>query len=394
MAETPPPLNPNAIIPYVGMYSIPVRLMPQAKARGCNTLMHSETDDGKVSQADWRAAARANGFYYLDFPSADLDADAADPFLIGWLIKDSDEWNRKRSRSNPTTGVWEDYLPDVTPFLAEADRLQAYRAATGKGPSVCANADGPAVTTALDQKPPYPGLKNNERVLMKRLNGLFMDHYPVTNTGANTPAEIARRPMYLPAQAMQRMYDWMGLEPDRVRPQWYGAIIEANTGSGKPLAVTPAQMREQVDYLIGRKAFPYPVDPNANGKLVSDRLLAVEARPRVLIHWTANGANGPAWKWIAQTDEQAAAQTDITKALLGTPTPAPLPDDPAPDAKDALIAELQRQVADAEKRAETAADQYAVCAARVAELQDAIRGLLSVREAVKEAEAKLVTAAK
>jgi hypothetical protein len=30
----------------------------------------------------------------------------------------------------------------------------------------------------------------------------------------------------------------------------------------------------------------------------------------------------------------------------------------------------------------------------VVELQDAIRGLLSVREAVKEAEAKLVTAAK
>jgi hypothetical protein len=76
------------------------------------------------------------------------------------------------------------------------------------------------------------------------------------------------------------------------------------------------------------------------------------------------------------------------------PSPAPLPDDPASDPRDALVAELQRQVADAEKRAETAADQYAVCAARVVELQDAIRGLLSVREAVKEAEAKLVTAAK
>jgi hypothetical protein len=55
---------------------------------------------------------------------------------------------------------------------------------------------------------------------------------------------------------------------------------------------------------------------------------------------------------------------------------------------------LQRQVADAEKRAETAADQYAVCAARVVELQDAIRGLLSASDAVDVAKAKLVTAAK
>jgi hypothetical protein len=146
-------------------------------------------------------------------------------------------------------------------------------------------------------------------------------------------------------------------------------------------------MREQVAYLTGDKAFPFPSPTGKSTLSVKQPLIDI------LIWWTANGQSGPGWKWIAQTPEQAAAQTDITRGLLGTSLP-PLPDNPAPDPRDALVAELQRQVADAEKRAETAADQYAVCAARVVELQDAIRGLLSASDAVDVAKAKLVTAAK
>jgi hypothetical protein len=115
---TPPAINANALIPYVGMYSIPARLLGEVVKRGCNCVFHSETDDGRVNQADWRSACRETGLGYFDFPSADLDADADDPFLLGWIIKDSDEWNRKRGvssvltdpagvhcRSEPVTGV-------------------------------------------------------------------------------------------------------------------------------------------------------------------------------------------------------------------------------------------------------------------------------------------------
>jgi hypothetical protein len=99
---------------------------------------------------------------------------------------------------------------------------------------------------------------------------------------------------------------------------------------------------------------------------------------------------------VNRKGESMAPQYDMVASISKSLNPSlpPLPDNPAPDARDALVAELQRQVADAEKRAETAADQYAVCAARVAELQDAIRGLLSASDAVDVAKAKLVTAAK
>jgi hypothetical protein len=102
------------------------------------------------------------------------------------------------------------------------------------------------------------------------------------------------------------------------------------------------------------------------------------------------------WPLVNRNGASIQPQIDMVATISQSLNPSlpPLPDDPAPDAKDALIAELQRQVADAEKRAETAADQYAVCAARVAELQDAIRGLLSASDAVDVAKAKLVTAAK
>jgi hypothetical protein len=204
---------------------------------------------------------------------------------------------------------------------------------------VCANADGPSVTTAIYEKPPYNGVANNERRLMRLLNGRFVDWYPAVNTAANTPAEVARRPDYLPAQAVQRMFDWMwdeftsgaasGDNLTMVNPgsAWYGVIMEANTAANKPVAVTPARMRAQADYVLGRMPFMYPADPKFSGKTVVQKI--IDPRVRVKIDWTANGADGPGWKWIAQTDAQAQMQLDINRELLGTPaTPGPVVDPP------------------------------------------------------------------
>jgi hypothetical protein len=76
-------------------------------------------------------------------------------------------------------------------------------------------------------------------------------------------------------------------------------------------------MREQVDYLIGARPFPVP-DSKARpvdyqGKLVD-----------IIVWWTANGQDGPGWRWIASTDEQLAALEEITRAIK-TPTPTTLP---------------------------------------------------------------------
>jgi hypothetical protein len=376
------PANPTGV-KYCAMYTLPIRLMDEAKARGCNLLVHSESENGTVLQRAWRSAARDRGLPYVDTYLDDSDTE--DPSLLGWIVRDSDEWNRKRTRKNPTTGAFEDYLPEVTPFVAEAQKLAALNAARGTSKWIMANADGPSVTTALDQKPPYNGVRNNEKALLPFLTVRSVDWYPVNNTAQNTPAEIARRPLDLPAKAVYRLRTWS--DEIGAPPALYAAFVEAQKGWNSPLAVTPDQMREQVAYLTGDKAFPFPSPTGKSTLSVKQPLIDI------LIWWTANGQSGPGWKWIAQTPEQAAAQTDITRGLLGTTLP-PLPDDPAPDPRDALVAELQRQVADAEKRAETAADQYAVCAARVVELQDAIRGLLSASDAVDVAKAKLVTAAK
>jgi hypothetical protein len=347
---TPPTLNAIALIPFVGMYSIPARLLPEAKKRGVNCIFHSESESGKVSQADWRSACREQGLYYFDFPSDDLDADAEDLFLVGWIIRDSDEWNRKRR----IDGV--DQVVDPAAFIAEADRLNAYNAtrmAAGKQPVyVCANGDGPTITTAIFEKPPYDGRKNNERALYRRVNGRFMDWYPAVGTASNAPSEIARRPDYLPAQAVQRIFDWMRDEPyvppgDGPVPlpvtAWYGAIVEANTGHNRPVAVTPDRMQAQIDFLLGRTAFPYPADPKYSGKTIVQKIIDRECVPRTLIHWTANGLDGAGWKWIAQTDAQAQKQLEINRMLLGAPGDVPNDPAPAPTPVPDTVAKLQAE---------------------------------------------------
>jgi hypothetical protein len=332
---TPPAINANALIPYVGMYSIPARLLGEVVKRGCNCVFHSETDDGKVNQADWRSACRETG---LGTSTSRRPTWTPTPTTRSYSAGSS------RIRTNGiASAACQACLrtrPGSSPKRTGYGRSTTARIAAGKRwVPVCANADGPSVTTAIYEKPPYNGVANNERRLMRLLNGRFVDWYPAVNTAANTPAEVARRPDYLPAQAVQRMFDWMwdeftsgaasGDNLTMVNPgsAWYGVIMEANTAANKPVAVTPARMRAQADYVLGRMPFMYPADPKFSGKTVVQKI--IDPRVRVKIDWTANGADGPGWKWIAQTDAQAQMQLDINRELLGTPaTPGPVVDPP------------------------------------------------------------------
>ena len=347
MASTPPPINPSALVPYVGMYTIPIRLMGTAKSRGGNLLMKAELENGKVSRADWRAAARDNGFYYIDEYLSDDDVN--DPWLLGWTLAYSDEWNRKRTRS----GV--DFYPDISPLMSQLDYLWQLKVRTGCTKWVHANADGMAVTASMFEKPPYNGMRGSEVPVMARLTLRTTDWYPVMKTSANTPSEIARRPMYLPAQALLRMQTWMDAAASNATPPVpgdYGCIVEANTGWNSPLAVTADEMRQQRDFLLGRAAFPFPSDPVADGRQAVAKKLTV--LPKVWVWWTGNGQDGPGWKWIAQSDEQATCQAAITAELLGTaPQPAPDPEPPVvvppvtpPSADYVTRAEWQAAVTD------------------------------------------------
>lgn len=305
---------------HVGIYSQPASSLQKWRDRGMSLAMHWESESGKVTQAQWRAAARAAGLVYLDTYLADSDAD--DPHLVGWILRDSDEWNR--ARGNPAT------RPAVAPFIAEAQQFAALNRARGASKWIVANADGPGVTTAMWEKPPYPGIVNNEKALLPYLTGRSWDWYPVVNTAANTPAEIARRPMYLPAQAGWRIRTWC--EAWGAPPAKQIAIVEAAKGWKAPLGVTAAQMIEQAEYLMGEKPFPVP-DANARPVTFQGQLA------NVLVFWTANGQDGPGWRWDVCTDEQLAAM----KTIANRYAPRPVATQPTDDIR-AQLDRIERKV--------------------------------------------------
>lgn len=307
--QTTLPTTQPGKVKWVGVYSQPIESFDKWKAMGVNLLVHSELKNGTVKQADWRAGARARDLHYIDTYLSDDDVN--DDHLLGWVVKDSDEWNR--ARGNPPV------RPAVAPFIAEAQRLAALNVAKGTSKWIFANADGPSVTTALWEKPPYPGIVNGEKALLPYLTARSMDWYPRVSTASTQPSEVARRPLYLPAQATWRLKTWS--DQIGAQPAAYIAIVEAAKGWNSPLGVTGDEMRETVDYLMGVRPFPVP---DANAKPINVQYRAAD----VVVFWTANGQSGPGWKWDVMTDDERAALIDITARIKDTgmmPVPTTLP---------------------------------------------------------------------
>jgi hypothetical protein len=284
-------------VQYVANYTLPIELFGKALGIGANLLIASESKNGTVPQATWRTQARAAGFKYIDTPMT--EDDCGDPSLIGWIIPNSDEWNRPRG--NPPM------LPAVGPLQLWADTLAGWNAKHGTKKLIMANADGMHVTAALWEKPPYPGITGNEKALMPRLSLRFSDWHVVANT---TPGQEGRRPLWLPAQSVWRMRTW--------NQSWgsptslYGSFVEAAHKAGAPLSVTPAQMQTEVDHLTGVLPFDVP-DANAQPVKATENI-------DILCWWTANGQSGPGWNWWASDPDQEAMMKTITgKLLSGTP---------------------------------------------------------------------------
>jgi hypothetical protein len=60
--------------------------MATFKAIGINSLFLNETENGLYTQLQWRQNAASAGLKYIDFPSSDITADAADPNLQAFVL--------------------------------------------------------------------------------------------------------------------------------------------------------------------------------------------------------------------------------------------------------------------------------------------------------------------
>jgi hypothetical protein len=99
------------MLSYIGPFGQPTTSLADWKSNGCNLAVICP--EGSV-KADWRARCRQLGLVYIDTPSLDLKADAADPSLIGWALPDE-----PRSLRGSKRGM------EVAPYRALCAALRA-----------------------------------------------------------------------------------------------------------------------------------------------------------------------------------------------------------------------------------------------------------------------------
>lgn len=122
--------------PIIAVQSVPISEMDLWKGIGANTLFLRETQNGLFTQAQWRQQAATKGFKYIDYPSADLAADDADPNLIAFVLP------LYPDRNGQLVSTW-------------STVYSAIRAASGK--PVLGMFGGSSLTTNMNASPPYNG---------------------------------------------------------------------------------------------------------------------------------------------------------------------------------------------------------------------------------------------
>ena len=80
------PFTPPKFV--IGVWLQPNYKLADWRQRGINTAFGYEALGGTVSNADWSAAAAAQGMAYIRAPGNDLAADAQDQHLLAWLQPD------------------------------------------------------------------------------------------------------------------------------------------------------------------------------------------------------------------------------------------------------------------------------------------------------------------
>lgn len=297
---------------YFGVYSQPKEDAAKWAAEGITLAIHSElrlvNGVPTVNQREWRTAYRNAKIRYIDTYMDDADFD--DPWLLGFIVKGADEFNRRFANGN----IGES---EINSYVTEAKRLATINAAKGAGKMIFINADGPHTTIALWQTPPYNGEKNKEKTVMPHSTARSVSWYPVMLT---TPGEESRRPMYLPAQAVYRQLSWSNKW--QAQPAIYAAFVEAAKKFNAPLGVTGAQMEEQVAYLMAEKEFDWPT----SDKPPKVAKVKLPAPCRIVCFWTQNGQDGPGWRWDVRNDDQKAAMQRIIQKYAPRPPPDPEPE--------------------------------------------------------------------
>lgn len=216
----PPPIIPptpgTKSAPIIGAYVVPVENMDRFKTYGINTLVHSETQGGRYTQAQWRAEARKRGFKYIDIPSGNIAADEADPNLLAYLLPDE-----------PVMHKW--------PVSVWKDVYDTIRNAGGHKP-IFGNFSGPDITVAQNEKPPYDGSKH--KPFIQYADWLCNDWY-VKNKN------VERYPTSLISDAMNLLDKWSGGKPQL-------AFVEGGDMNLSELgrAPTEAEMKEEVRLIM------------------------------------------------------------------------------------------------------------------------------------------------
>ncbi len=206
--------------PIVGIWGQPISKMDQWKAVGINTLFLAETEGGRYTQAQWRAAAASKGLNYVDKPSANITADHADPNLIAFMQDDE-----------PDRHLW--------PQSVWSDRYTAIRALSTK--PIFGNFDGTNVTAGTHETPPYTG--SRQKVFLPFADWISHDWYPINR---NFPRYGNTRFIL---EAMDDLKTWSGGKPQLAFVET-GDINISLTGR----APTPAEMKEQVRAIMSRGA--------------------------------------------------------------------------------------------------------------------------------------------
>ena len=197
-----------------------------------------------VSQAEWRAAARALDLPYYDRPSADVEADGRDPYLVGFLMDDEPDRqiilpavNALKTETDPAKrAALQKTIDDyVAAYRAISDRCRA----TGK--PVLGNFSGPDITGGF---PWYAG--QGQKPLLPFVTEMSADWYP-------TNSDPARYPATLLGQQLDLLVKWNREVGEMAKPLW--CFVECgymHKGSGR--APTPAEVDAEVDQAVARNA--------------------------------------------------------------------------------------------------------------------------------------------
>lgn len=187
----------------IGVFQQPVGSFDSWRVRGVNTLVGYEAESGsrRISNHDWTEAAAAKGFYYIKQPGEDLEIEARDPNLLGWMH--SDEPDVKK--------------PPVDPRVLIEQYAEWKKA--GAGVPVFVNFSGGNVLGGKISKEVY-------QEYMKGADWVGNDFYAVT--GYNRPDWL-----WKVGAAVDRLREW-----SEGKPQF--AVIEC---SAQRLSWTPKNTR-------------------------------------------------------------------------------------------------------------------------------------------------------